>query len=138
MIAFEHILGKVQIADFFRSLLPRYGKQPVEVVAAYRRFGRHRRHVLKPAQLTHRLLKGILRHAGGLNLLLQLVVFALLATAQFFLDRLDFFVEVILFLRALHLTLDAALDRAVHLQLLDFNVEHLGYASEPVNRIENL
>ena len=84
-----------------------------------------------------RLLVRVLGHAGGVDLLLQLVDFALLAAAQFLLDRLDLLVEVILFLRLLHLALYAALDGAVDVELLDLDVEHLGHARQPVDRIED-
>ena len=70
-------------------------------------------------------------------LLLQLVDLALFAAAQFLLDGLDLLVEVILFLRLLHLALHAALDGAVDVQLFDFDVEHLGHARQPVDRIED-
>ena len=62
---------------------------------------------------------------------------ALLAAAQFLLDGLDLLVEVVLFLRLLHLALHAALDGAVDIQLLDLDVEHLGDARQPVDRIED-
>ena len=69
--------------------------------------------------------------------LLQLVDLALLAAAQFLLDGLDLLVEVVLFLRLLHLALDAALDGAVDVELLDLDVEHLGHARQPVDGIED-
>ena len=80
----------------------------------------------------------VLGHAGGFDLLLQLVDLALLAAAQFLLDGLDLLVEVILFLRPLHLALHAALDGAVDVELLDLDVEHLGDPRQPVDRIEDL
>ncbi len=79
----------------------------------------------------------VLGHAGGLDLLLQLVDFALLAAAQFLLDGLDLLVEVVLFLRLLHLALHAALDGAVDVELLDLDVEHLGDARQAVDGIED-
>ena len=80
---------------------------------------------------------GVLGHAGGFDLLLQLVEFALFAAAQFLLDGLDLLVEVILFLRLLHLALHAALDGAVDIELFDLDVEHLGDARQAVHRIED-
>ena len=62
---------------------------------------------------------------------------ALLAAAQFLLDRLDLLVEVVLFLRLLHLALHAALDGAIDVELLDLDIEHLGDARQPVDRIED-
>ena len=78
-----------------------------------------------------------LRHAGGLDALLQLVDLALLAAAQFLLDGLDLLVEVVLFLRLLHLALHAALDGAVDVELLDLDIEHLGHARQAVDGIED-
>ena len=85
-----------------------------------------------------RLVVGVLGHAGGFDLLLQLVDFALFAAAQFLLDRLDLLVEVVLFLRLLHLALHAALNGAIDIELFDLDVEHLGDARQPVDRIEDL
>ena len=137
VIGFEHFLGELQLADFLRLLLPRHREQPVEVVARNGGFGRHRRHVFEPLQFGHRLFEPVLRHAGHLDALLQLIDFALLAAAQFLLDGLDLFVEVILFLRLLHLALHAALDGAVDIELLDFDIEHLGDARQAVDGIED-
>src|SRR5260221_9541 len=46
------------------------------------------------------LFSDVFRHACSIDLFLQLVEFTLLTAAQFFLDGLDFLVEVILFLRS--------------------------------------
>ena len=137
VIAFEHLLGESQIADFLGFLLPWHRQQPVEVIARDRRFGRHRRHLLQALQFRHGLFVRVLGHAGGFDFLLELVELALLAAAQFLLDGLDLLVEVILFLRLLHLALHAALDGAVDAQLLDFDVQHLGDARQPVDGIED-
>ncbi len=71
------------------------------------------------------------------DLALQLIELALLAAPQFLLDGFDLFVEVILFLRLLHLALHAALDGAVDIELLDLDVEHFGDARQPVHGIED-
>ena len=80
----------------------------------------------------------ILAHAGGFDLLFQLIEFALLAAAQLLLDGLDLLVEIVFFLRLLHLALHAALDGAVDVQLLDFDIQHLGHTRQPVDGIEDL
>jgi hypothetical protein len=67
----------------------------------------------------------------------EFVEFAFLAAAQFLLDGLDLLVEVILFLRLLHLALDARLDGAVHVQLFDFDVEHVADAVQALGGIED-
>ncbi len=138
VIFVQDFLGALDVADFLRLLLPRHGQQPVEVVARNRGLGRHRRHGFQLLQFLDGLVLDVLRHAGGFDLLLQLVEFALLAAAQFFLDGLDLLVEVVLFLRPLHLPLHARLDGAVHVQLFDFDVEHIGDAAQALGRIEDL
>ena len=79
----------------------------------------------------------VLGHAGGFDFLFQLVELALFAAAQLFLDGLDLLVEVVLFLRLLHLALHAALDGAVDVELLDLDIEHLRDARQPVDGIED-
>ena len=83
------------------------------------------------------LVEHFLGHAGGFNLLAQLVELALFAAAQFLLDGLDLFVEVVLFLRALHLPLHARLDVAVEVELLNLDVEHVGNARQARRGIED-
>ena len=52
-------------------------------------------------------------------------------------DGLDLLVEVILFLRLLHLPLHARLDGAIHVQFFDFNIENLGDAREAFRGIKD-
>ena len=124
-------------AGFLGALLPRHGQQPIDVVAADGGLGRHGRHGLELLQLLDGLLEHVLGHARGFDLLAQLVELALFAAAQFLLDGLDLLVEVVLFLRALHLPLDARLDVAVQVELLDLDVEHIGDAGQPHRGIED-
>ena len=137
MIFVENFLGAGDIADFLGALLPRDGQQPVEIVARNRRLGRHGRHRFQFLEFLKGLVFDFLGHAGGFDLLLEFVEFALFAAAQFLLDRLNLFVEVILFLRLLHLALHARLDGAVHVQLFDFDVEDIGDAGEAFGGIED-
>ena len=78
-----------------------------------------------------------LGHASGVDLLLEFVELALFAAAQLLLDGLDLFVEVILFLGAFHLALYARLDGAVHVELFDFDVEHVADAAEALDRVKD-
>ena len=137
VVALEHLLGELEVADLLGFLLPRHRQQPVEIVARDGRFGRHRRHVFQPLQLGHGLLERVLRHAGGFDALLQLVDLALLAAPQLLLDGLDLLVEVVFFLGLFHLPLHAALDGAVDVELLDFDIEHFGHPRQAVDRIED-
>src|SRR5258708_3335723 len=138
MIFVQSFFGARDVADFFRPLLPRHGQQPVEIVARNGGLGRHGRHRFQFFQFLDRLVANFLRHARGFDLLLQFVEFALFAAAEFFLNGFDLFVKVILFLRLLHLALHARLDGAVHVELFDFDVEHVADAIQALGGIEDL
>src|ERR1039458_7465105 len=137
VVGVENFFGVVDGAGFLGALLPGNGEEPVNVIAADGGLGRHGRHGFKLLELLHALLEDVFRHAGGFDFLAQLVELAFFAAAQFLLDGLDFFVEVILFLRALHLALDAGLDVAVEVELFDFNVEDIGDASQARRGVED-
>src|SRR5213082_2150175 len=77
----EDLLRRLDVANLFRFLAPRYRQQPVEIVARDSRFSRHRRHGLELLQLLKRLFMDFLRHAGAVDLLLKLVPLALLTAA---------------------------------------------------------
>ncbi len=138
VIFIQHRLRVLDRTNFLRPLLPRYRQQPVQIVPAHRRLSRHRRHRLQLLQLLHGLFLHVLGHACFFNLLLQLVEFTLLAAPKFLLNRFDLLVEVVLFLRALHLALHPRLDRAIHVQLLNRNVQRVRNARQPHLRIEHL
>ena len=138
VVVIQRVLGASDVADLFRALLPRHCQQPVQVVARDGGLGRHRRHGFKLFELLHRLFVHLFGHAGGVNLFLQLIELALLAAPQLFLNGLDLLVEVVLFLRLFHLPLHPRLDGAVHVQLFDLDIEHVGDAIEPLDGIENL
>ena len=133
MVVIEHLLGSTEILLDPALLAPGDRQHPVEVVAHHRGLGRHRRHRTQLLELGQRLLARFLRELRRLDLLLVFgsVVLALaVARAEFALDRLHLFVEVILALGALHLRLDAALDL-----LLDLEHRHLAL-HQPVDRLE--
>jgi hypothetical protein len=80
--------------------------------------------ILQLLELGERLALGLLRHLGGLDLLLHLVeIGVLVALAQLLLDRLDLLVQVVLALALLHLPLHAAADALLDLQDVDFAFE---------------
>ena len=82
------------------------------------------------------LLLDVLRHPRLFDLLLQILglVALVVLAAQFLLDRLHLLVEVVLLLRLLHLLLDARLDAAIDLELVDFSFENAGDAVEAFER----
>src|SRR5262245_7219777 len=118
MVLVEDDLRFIEVALDFVLDAPRDRQQPVEVVAHDRGLGRHRAHLAKLLQFAECLLLGFLGKLGLLNLLLDLgeVVAAFLAVAKLLLDRLHLLVQVVLALRLLHLTLDAAPDLLLDLQ----------------------
>ena len=73
---------------------------------------------------------------GGVDFLFQLVEFVLFAAPEFLVDGLEFLIEVVLFLRALHLPLHARVDAAIDVELFEFAFEDVRDAVEPVENIE--
>ena len=138
VIFVQDFFRAADVADFLRPLLPWNSQQPVQIVARDRRLGGHGRHGFELLEFLDGLVADFLGHAGGFDLFLQLVELALLAAAQFFLDGLDLLVEVVLFLRPLHLPLDSRLDGAVHVQLFDLDVEHVADPGQTLGGIEDL
>ena len=136
MIFGENHFRALDVANFLGTLLPRYRQQPVEIVARDGGFRRHRRHHFQPLQLLHGLFLRALGHPGRLNFLLELLDFVRFAAAQLFLDGLQLFVEVILFLRPLHLPFHARIDRAIDVQLFSFHFQDVRDAVQALERIE--
>src|SRR5580658_7002 len=138
VIFVQNFFSARDVADFLGALFPRNGQQPVEIVARNRGLGRHGRHGFELLQFLQRLVLHVFRHAGGFDFLFQFVEFTLFAATQFLLNRLDLLVEVILFLRFLHLPLHSRLDGAVDVELFDLDIKHVGDAVQAFRRIENL
>ncbi len=99
-----------------------YGK-PLDIVAGERVVGSHGRHTAKPIQFLHRFFLHIVGHACSFDLFAQVVHFALalVLLAQFFLNGLHLFAQVVIPLRLLDLILYLALNlgaQLLHLKLL--------------------
>ena len=140
VVGVEDALGALEVAALLRLLVPRHGHEPVEVVAGHGGLGRHRRHRLQALQLLDRLLLDVGGHLRPLDLLLEIVdlVALLVLAAELLLDRLHLLVEVVLLLRLLHLLLDARLDAAVHLELVDLGLEDGGDAVQALEGRDHL
>ena len=124
MVGVEDLHRGGEVLADLALLAPRQCQQRVDEVAHDGRLGRHRRHHLQLLEFVERLRLGLLRHPGGLDLLLHVVeVGVLVALAEFLLDRLDLLVEVVLALALLHLALDAAADALLDLQDVDLAFE---------------
>ena len=124
MVGVEHLLRKIEIRRDLGGLAPGQRQQPVEIVAHDRRFRGHRRHGAQLLELGLGLFLGFLGKLGLLDAGFQLgsLVAAVLALAEFLLDRLHLLVEVVLALGLLHLALDSAADALLHLEHGDFRL----------------
>lgn len=139
VILVEHLLGVRQIIVDLALLAPRQRDQRVDVVAHDGRLGRHRRHQLELLELGVGLLLRFLRHARGVDALLELLeIRAFLTLAQFLLDRLDLLVQVVLALALFHLTLHAPADALFDLQDVDLGLELREQVLEALDDREHL
>ena len=119
VVRIQDRLGGRNIALQLGLLAPRQAQQHVQVVADHGRFGAHRLHRAQLFEFRIGLGAGLLRQLQAIDLFLQLLQFINLTgivTAQFLLDRLELFVEVIFALGLLHLALHAPTDATFHLQ----------------------
>ena len=132
MIFVKNFFRLGEIPDLFRFLFPGHTDEPVNIGSRDRAFGRHRRHRLEAVQFLQRFLFSLFGHARFFDLLFQLVQFgALILATQFFMNRFDLLVEVILLLRLLHLALHPCLDRAIKLPFFKLDLQNLDQASQP-------
>ena len=122
MVIIQYLFGAAQILFHAGFHAPRDRQHPVQIVAHNCGFGTHRRHVLELFQLRIRLFTCFLAQLGLGDLGFQLgnFVFAVLTIAQFGLDRLHLFVQIIFALRLLHLGFHARLDLFLDLQNRQF------------------
>ena len=143
MVGVEHVFGKGQILLDLGALVPRNRQDPVEIIAHDRRLGRHRRHLTQFLQFGGRLVARLLGEFRRLDLFLDLgeIVLAVLAVAEFLLDRLHLLVEVIFALRLLHLALDARANTLLDLQDRDFALHQAEALLQPLGdrrRLEDM
>ncbi len=126
MVVVQHLLGVLDVFLDLAALAPRDRQHPVEIIADDGGLGRHRAHRAQLLDLGQGLFAGFLAQAGLLDAQFDLghFVAAVLALAQFLLDRLELFVQVILALGLLHLALHARADLLLHLQHADLALHH--------------
>ena len=123
--------------------VPRQADQPVHVGPDHADLGRGRRDAAHPVDLLDRPGLDLLGHAGGFDLVAQLVDLGLLRVvfAQLTLDRLELLAKDVLALGLVHLRLDFGLDAALQLEDLDLVREEVGdelEALDDVDRLEQL
>ena len=112
MVVVQHRAGAGEIQAVRGLLGPRQGHQPVEIGARHRVLRGGRRHLGEPVQLAEGLLRGLLGHAGRLDLLPQLVQLldGVVPLSQLLLDGLELLAQVVLALALADLGLDLRLD----------------------------
>ncbi|EKD96744.1 MAG: hypothetical protein ACD_23C01300G0001, partial [uncultured bacterium] len=141
MVFVQHRFGIAQIVLDLALLAPRQAGEHVDIAAHHRGFGRHGRHQLELLELGFRLLAGLCRHLGQLDLLFYLFnIGAFFPLAEFLLDRLDLFVEVEVALVLFHLALHAATNFLVDIQDVDFAIQLLEQILKPrldIGKIQN-
>ena len=120
MIRIENGLCRRNILLQLGLLAPRQAEQNIQIVAHHGRFGRHWRHRLQLLDFGRRLGARVLGQPHAVDLvlkLLNLVAVAFLALiAEFALNGLQLFIQIIFALRLLHLPLHAAADLLFHLE----------------------
>ena len=121
VILVQNLLGLANVDLRARALGPRQHRQPLDVVAGERVVGGHGRHARQARQLLQGLLLHVLGHAGGVDLLAQLLdlALALVLLAQLLLDGLELLAQIVVALRLLHLVLHLGLDLGAQLLHLD-------------------
>ena len=140
VVGLQHLLRGGDVQMHLAALLPRRLHQPVDVVAHHGRFGRHGRHELELGELGIGLVARLLRHAGGLDALLELadLVRRLVEVAEFLLNGLHLLIQVVLALALLHLLLDAAADALLDLQHVHLAFDHGEHVLEALAHVGNL
>ena len=123
--------------------VPRQPDQPVDIGPDDSDLGRGRRDPAHPVDLLDRPGLDLLRHAGGLDLVAELVDLGLLRVvlAQLALDGLELLAQDVFALGLVHLGLDLGLDPALQLEDLDLpGEERLDQlqALDDVGRLEQL
>ena len=122
MVRIQDLFGRLDIFLHARALAPRNTQYPVEIIAHDRGFSRHRAHGLQLFKLLGRLFLGFLRQLRALDPFFEFTGFitTIFGLAQFLLDRLQLFVQIVLALRLLHLPLHAVPDTLFNLQNANF------------------
>ena len=118
MIGLEYFLGRADVEMHLAALLPRRLHQPIDVVAHHGGFRRHRRHELELGEFGVRFLARFLRHARRFDAFFEFADFVrrIIEVAEFLLNGLHLFIQVVLALALLHLLLDASANPLFDLQ----------------------
>ena len=114
--------------------------EPLEVGADHPVLGGDRRQLLEPGELPFGGLLRLLRQAGLLDPLAELVDLGLLLVglAELLLDRLELLAQEVLALALVDLGLDLGLDLRAELDHLELAGEDLGQAPQPLGHVHGL
>src|SRR6266540_7048012 len=139
VILVEDLRGGLDVPVVARGLVPRERDKPVDVGADDARLGRRLRDLLEPAELLERLLPHRIRHAGLLDLVLELLELgALVVLAQLLLDRLHLLAEDVLALGLVERRLDLALDLLLQLEDLVLLRQEHAEVAQPLDDVARL
>ena len=136
-------LGLRQIDHLVGPLHPRQRDQPIEIGARDRVFGRRHRHLRQAIELAQRFLLDQLGHAGGLDLLGELLdlLGLVVAFAELLLNRLHLLAQEVLALVLADLRLHLRLDlrsELEHFELLDQDPVQVVHPRADVERLQHL
>ena len=96
VIVFQYLFGIGKIVVYLGFFSPWQGNERFDVIAHDSRFRRHRRHDFQFFEFRESLVTGFFRHLGQSDFLFKILkISPFLAFAQFALDRLDLFIQVV-------------------------------------------
>ena len=140
MILVQYRRGPFEIMLYLAALRPWYADHPVDVAAHNRGLGGHRRHHFQLAKFCLRFRASLFGHLCRRDTRLQFVQFAgrFIHVAQFFLDSLHLFVQIVLTLALFHLLLDAPANALLNLEQINFCLHEPHEVLEPIADFRNL
>ena len=136
VVLVEDLGGLLDVELVVGRDVPRQADEPVDVGPDDADLGRGGRDPAHPVDLLDRPGLDLLGHAGGLDLVAELVDLGLLRVvlAELALDRLELLAEDVLALGLVHLGLDLGLDPALELEDLDLAGEEVADELEALGR----
>jgi len=128
MVFIQHTLGVLDVQHVFRTVVPRQGRDPVQVSRSDRVLGRRRVHPLQALQFPLGFLFCLFRKVllSNLGPILLDFYLALILFTQLFLDRFKLLTQVKLPLALVHVLLDLRLDLLSQFKDLKLSVDQAG------------
>ena len=123
MLFFQNLHGFVQITVNFGTLFPGNIQQPVQIIADYGSFRRHAAHVFQLFNFGQSFFFSL---GTELSLIDFFIIFddfgIIFPVAEFFLDRLNLFIQIIFFLAFFHLLFYTVFNFAFDFQQSNFGI----------------